>query len=103
MIPVGYMAKRVRSCPEWLPSERIVDVYSVSNCISDAFADYIGYWKHNGYWFFDSPGIIQQLAQDKAIDLDETHLFYYEVHDLEFDGLHDQWMRFEREPLFKTK
>lgn len=103
MIPVGYMAKRVSICPEWLRSAPVVDVYSVSNCVSNDFADYINYWKHNGYWFFDSPEIIQQLAQENAIDLQGTRLFYYEVHELEFDQDQSQWTSFKPEPSFMTK
>ena len=103
MIPVGYMAKWVSACPECLEAEGVVDVYSVSDCISSDFTDYIKYWKHNGYWFFDSPAIIQQLAKENAIELDHTTLFYYEVHELEFDHTSGRWMRFNPEPSFPTK
>jgi hypothetical protein len=103
MIPVGYMAKRVSVRPEWLEkAERVVDVYSVSGHISDVFADYINYWRHNGYWFFDSPEIIQQLAQENALDLEGTSLFYYEVYELEYDDVRGQWTAFEPEPSFIT-
>jgi hypothetical protein len=102
MIPAGYMAKRVSPRPEWLHTERVVDVYSVSHCISVDFADYINYWKHNGYWFFDSPEIIRQLAQEHALDLAGTSLFYYEVHELEFHGLDRQWATFQAERSFTT-
>lgn len=51
MIPVGYMAKRVPMKPDWLKATDVVDIYSVSSCIAEDFADYIEYWKHNGYWF----------------------------------------------------
>ena len=49
MIPVGYMAKRVTGCQAWLDTERVKDIYSVSACVSENFADYISDWKHNGY------------------------------------------------------
>jgi hypothetical protein len=55
MLPAGYMAKRVRKRPDWLAATQVIDIYSVSSCHSENFADYIPYWKHNGYWFFDSP------------------------------------------------
>jgi hypothetical protein len=48
MIPVGYMAKRVHKRPDWLQAPHVVDIFSVSGCISEDFADYINYWKHNG-------------------------------------------------------
>ncbi len=102
MIPVGYMAKRVSGRPDWLHSERVVDVYSVSNCTSKDFADYINYWKHNGYWFFDSPEIIRQLARENSIDLHGTSLFYYEVHELQFNEVQSEWTNFKPESSFTT-
>ena len=95
MIPVGYMAKRVSPRPEWIAAERVADIYSVSGCISKDFASYIPYWKHNGYWFFDTPEIIEQLAREHAIDLHGTSLFYYEVHEHEFDEEVELWRDFE--------
>jgi hypothetical protein len=95
MIPAGYMAKYVMSRPEWLKAERVMDIYSVSGCMSDDFADYIKYWKHNGYWFFDSPEIIRQLAIEHALDLTQASLFYYEVYEFEFDEDEARWMPFE--------
>lgn len=102
MIPAGYMAKRVSTRPEWIHSEQVVDIYSVSHCVSSDFADYIHYWKHNGYWFFDSPEIIQQLSRETSIDLQGMSLFYYEVHELEFEEASSQWTRFGPEPSFTT-
>jgi hypothetical protein len=100
MIPVGYMAKRVGRKPVWLEADQVVDIYSVSSCVSEDFADYIHYWKHNGYWFFDSPEIIKNLAKENSIQLEGTSLFYYEVHEMEFDG--ESWHPFAPEPSFPT-
>jgi hypothetical protein len=86
LIPAGYMAKRVAPRPEFLKVVRVEDVYSVSSCVNDNFADYVDYWKHNGYWLFDRPEIILSIAQENGIDLAGTMLFYYEVYGLEFDG-----------------
>ena len=103
MIPAGYLAKRVSVCPDWIKSDRIVaDIYSVSGCVSKDFADYIGYWKHNGYWLFDSPDIILQLARQHAIDLTGTKLFFYQVHELECDD-EGRWTAFSPEPSFPTE
>ena len=52
MIPVGYLAKHVYKRPDWLQVDHVIDIFSVSGCVSENFADYIGFWKHNGYWFF---------------------------------------------------
>ncbi len=103
MLPVGYMAKRVTVRPDWIKAERVSDIYSVSRCVSEDFADYINYWKHNGYWFFDSPQTILDLAQQNSIDLTGTRLFFYEAYELEFDDAEGKWTTFKPEPSFKTE
>jgi hypothetical protein len=100
MIPVGYMAKRVYKRPDWLKAPHVIDIYSVSNCQSANFADYIPFWKHNGYWFFDSPEIIKNVAKENAILLDDTLLFYYEAYEMEFDG--EFWIPWSPEMSFPT-
>jgi hypothetical protein len=100
MIPAGYMAKRVVDRPDWLAAERVTSIYSVSGCVSENFTDYIPFWKHNGYWLFDSPEIIIAIARENEIDLAEAVLFFYEVYDLQFDSR--GWTRFEPEASFGT-
>ncbi len=73
---------------------------SVSSCVSNDFTDYINYWKHNGYWLFDSPEVIRTVARDHSIELGGTTLFYYEAHEEEFDG--KKWKPFAPEPSFPT-
>src|SRR5437868_13810409 len=100
MIPAGYMAKRVSKKPDWLKATQVIDVYSVSGCTSEDFADYINYWKHNGFWFFDSPDVIRLVANENSIGLEGTNLFYYEVHELEFEG--GRWDPVNLEPSMPT-
>ena len=101
MVPIGYLAKRIsKALDAFNLPERVVDVYSVSSCVSDNFADYIEYWKHNGFWLFDSPEVIRAIAQEHMIDLRGTSLFYYEAHELEFDG--NSWQLFGSEPSIPT-
>ena len=59
------MAKRIVKRPEWFQAGAVEDVYSVSGCISEYFADYIKHWKHDGYWLFDSIEVIRSLAQEQ--------------------------------------
>ncbi len=103
MIPAGYMAKRVTNRPEWIKAKRVDDIFSVSHCVSDDFADYINYWEHNGYWFFNSPDVIRKVAREHELDLTGTSLFYYEVYELEFDDAGGAWAPFAPEPSFKTQ
>ena len=103
MIGAGYMAKQVSSRPEWIKAPGVGDIYSVSYCISPAFCDYVGHWKHNGYWFFDSPAVIKDIAAAESIDLSTHRLFYYEVYELQFDEERRLWQPFQPEPTFTTR
>jgi hypothetical protein len=49
---------------------------------------------------FDSAEAIIEIARENGIDLAENVLFFYEVHELQFDS--GEWMRFEPEPSFGT-
>jgi len=94
MISVGYLAKRIARRPDWLNAPEVKDIYSVSNCISDNFMDYIKFWRHNGYWLFDSPEIIQELSLENGINVKDLTFFYYEVYEKEFDAEQKAWLSF---------
>jgi hypothetical protein len=97
MISVGYLAKRVAQRPDWLQAPAVKDIYSVSGCISENFMDYIKFWRHNGYWFFDNPEIIQELSLENSVDVEDLTFFYYEVYEKEFNEELKQWLSFEPE------
>jgi hypothetical protein len=97
LIPAGYMAKRVKKRPESVKAPAVTDIYSLSGCISPDFAEYIHFWKHNGYWLFDSPEVIRELSTRHAINLGDARFFYYEVHDREFHQGGRQWRPFKPE------
>jgi hypothetical protein len=99
MIPMGYLYKHVADRPEWLTAAHVADVYSLSGCVSKPFADYINYWKHNGYWLFNSPQEIAELANAASISLEGLKLFYYEAYELQFDEDEKAWEAFEPEPF----
>ena len=100
MQPIGYLYKRVASRPEWLAVPAVKDIYSLSGCISKDFADYINYWKHNGFWLFDSPSVMRSLAREHSITLDGAKLFYYEAHELQYDSERGGWHRHQPEVAF---
>jgi hypothetical protein len=103
MIPVGYMAKKIVKRPDWLSSESVIDICSVSNCVSNNFANYFPFWKHNGYWFFDTAHAIEQLARENGIDLSGVKFFFYEVHERQYDEEKKSWNDIQPEPSFLTK
>lgn len=100
MIPMGYLYKRVAACPEWLGAAHVKEIHSVSTCVSVAFAEYVDFWKHNGYWLFDSPEIMHDLAAEASVSLDGATLFYYEAHDLQYDEDEVSWSPVKPEPGF---
>jgi hypothetical protein len=94
MRSIGYMYKRISRRPEWLPAPSVVDIYSASSCISQDFCDYINYWKHNGYWLFNSPAVMERLAAEHELNLAGCTLFYYEAHDFQFIQTERVWAEF---------
>lgn len=102
MLQLGYMYKRVAQRPESLNAEGVSDIFSLSGCISENFADYINFWRHNGYWLFDSPAIIESLAQEHSISLQGMQLFYFEAFPEEFDDDQNCWAAFSPEASFET-
>jgi hypothetical protein len=96
------MYKRVASRPDWLKAPTVRDIYSLSGCVSENFADYIDFWRHNGYWLFDSPEIIQEVATENSISLEGLSLFYYEAYEQQFDATRAAWLPFVPEQSFET-
>jgi hypothetical protein len=86
MIRAGYMYKQVKARPAWLKDAvQVVEVHSVSGCISENFGDYAGHWRHNGFWLFDDPTIIAEIASIDGVDLAPLTCFYYEADPQEFN------------------
>lgn len=92
MIAAGYMAKKVAN-----------DLFSVSGCISGHFCDYIQAWKHNGFWLFDSPELIAEVAAARSVDMAGMRLFYYELYEKQFDEARRAWQPFGPEAAFRTE
>nr|BAF45157.1 hypothetical protein [uncultured bacterium] len=102
MIPVGYMYKSVSNRPDWLKTDGVKNIYSVSGCVSEDFEDWVNYWKHNGYWFFDSPQIIKDLALGHNLSLKGMKLFYYLAYEKQWDDANHEWIAYEPEESFLT-
>ena len=100
MIPVGYLYKKIELTANlnWFDAGNIKAVYSVSGCVSKNFTDYIPYWKHNDFWFFNTPAVMKEIAASELLDLSDMTLFYYEVHEDEYNDEAHCWepIQFER-------
>lgn len=102
MQPLGYLYKHVALRPDWLKAAQVKDIYSLSNCSSEAFANYINFWQHNGFWLFDSPEVMRQLSASHSISLAGAKLFYFEAYELEYDEHERTWRPYGPEPSFST-
>ena len=96
------MAKRVVLRPEWLDAPKVIDICAVSKCVSNDFCDYINYWKHNGFWFFDTPIDIRNVAFENGIDISDTTLFYYRGHPQQFDNDSNVWIDYSADADLPT-
>ncbi|HWA47508.1 MAG TPA: hypothetical protein VG742_04500 [Dongiaceae bacterium] len=103
MMPAGYMFKHIAARPDWLKVDSVTDIWSVSNCTSMSFTNYIKFWTHNGHWMFDSPEKMEVIAKREGIDLSGATLCYYEVHEYEFDEDRKSWSPIEPERSFTTE
>jgi len=103
MIPAGYMAKRVALRPEWLNAPGVKDIYSLSRCTSENFGHYIPFWRHNGFWLFDEPAIIKEIAVENHLELRDCTVFYYEAHHQQYDLKVKQWVDYDPQRDFPVR
>ena len=96
------MAKRIEKKDEWLKAPQVEDICSVAKCISHDFCDYIKFWKHNGWWVFDSPRIIHELTGAEGLNLEGMTLLYYEVYEKQYNEDKREWEDFTPEASFET-
>ena len=91
MIPAGYMLKTVKKPDGWVSEAEVIDLYSLSECVSDTFANSFETWKHNGFWLYDSVAVIREVVLEQEIATSDFKLFYYEVHEDQFDDGDARW------------
>lgn len=98
ILSAGYVYKRIAARPDWddIPLH-VEDIYSVSGCMSEMFTDYTRHWRHNGFWLFDRPDIMADIAKAEGIDLAPMTLFYYEFVDQQFDEGTRTWVSFRHD------
>lgn len=90
MIPAGYMLKHSTCPPDF---GDLAGIHSVSGCVAELFDDYIPHWRHNGYWLYDDPATLWEIAAAEGIPTDGLTLFYYEVHPEAFDRESGTWSK----------
>ena len=86
----GYCPKRVIARPAFLDdAPSVVDICSVSPCISEPPTGWIDHWLHNGLAFFDTPDLARQVIPPAE---DGFTIFAYRVGTLRFnEGRPEVW------------
>ena len=102
MIPIGYMYKRAFRQQGLLEMLKVEDLYSVSDCLAEPFADYSPFFRHNGHGLFDSPAVMRALAAELSISLEDLALFYYEAHEAQYDEEQARWIPITPEASLPT-
>jgi hypothetical protein len=102
MIPIGYMLKTVVEAPTWMNAPKVECVYSVGNHVSGNFLDYIPLWRHNGWWLFDDPTVLRDVAMQSGLSLSSLTMFYYEAFEREYDRTKREWSPIYPKSSFHT-
>jgi hypothetical protein len=76
---VGYFPKVTQSGTDWLGNESVLEICSVSHCISEGPDGWINQWKHNELGFYDSEEIAYQVIEENP---SAFHLYAYKMYPL---------------------
>ena len=82
---IGYFPKKTVRHSDWLKATIVDQICSVSSCISKAPEQWIGHWKHNEMWVFDSPALAWGVVPEA--DREEFEMYAYRIAPVEIgDG-----------------
>jgi hypothetical protein len=77
----GYFPRSIVARPDWLTSLAVVDVCSVSDCVSPGPGDWVHLWLHNRFGFFNEPDLARRVI---AHDDPPMRLFAYRISTVRF-------------------
>lgn len=81
---MGYFPKQIELRPEWLKASGVMDICSVSECVSQGPQDWIQLWRHNEWWLYSTiPDAISVIPQQEA---DRFTLFAYQFESMIYHG-----------------
>jgi hypothetical protein len=81
---IGFIPKKVATCTEWFKNPAVLDICSVSTCISKEPENWVDKWLHNTTtWMFDSPELARSVLE--PTDTGFT-VFAYKVFPVLFEG-----------------
>jgi hypothetical protein len=85
----GYFPKHVVPRPDWLVCPTVVDICSVSACVSDRPREWVGHWLHNDLGLYGTPDIARRVIGPADPPM---RIFAYRVSTVRFiEGLPQPW------------
>ncbi len=63
-ILIGYFPKAYGAKPDWLNRPDILEICSVSECVSAGPKDWINKWKHNEMWVYDDERVFDEIIPE---------------------------------------
>jgi hypothetical protein len=78
VIDAGYFPKLIARRPEWLKAAAVVEVCSVSECVSPGPPDWIQHWLHNWLGWFNNVGDVLRVLPTEGRE--KYRLFAYRLH-----------------------
>jgi hypothetical protein len=83
-ILIGFFPKKTARPDSWFGGSPVLEICSVSDCISKAPEDWINHWKHNmTWWVYDTEELARSVVGD---DLASYDMYAYTVFPVVFDG-----------------
>jgi len=62
VIDAGYFLKRIEPKPDWLQVDGVVEICSVSHCVSPAPEGWVTHWHHNGLGWFNRVSDVKRVV-----------------------------------------
>jgi len=80
---VGYLLKRTALRPDFVKNENVVEIASVSGCISAKPKDWITRWRHNELGFYNSEALAKSvLGEDERENEPAFDLYAYALYQI---------------------
>ena len=77
----GYFPKHIVSRPDWIRAPGVIEVCSVSNCVSAGPEGWVDRWLHNELAWYDSADLARQVVPPGG---PQARIFAYRLLDIRF-------------------
>jgi hypothetical protein len=90
---IGYFPKKTMGKDSWFDKTAIVEVCSVSNCMSKGPENWSASWKHNDWGLYDTEDLAREIIRENPELFD---MYAYKLFPMVFDGENSDPMTIKR-------